>query len=112
MGSLGEDAAVRIWDIATSRCLQEIKRPMHGAISCFSWVSRHQEDSQAFCFGTADGSIHLFAQQSKEVRCSLITVSTNDILLSRVNSRIKALHQLLTTTLVSSVSLTILCINE
>jgi hypothetical protein len=65
--SLGDDEAVRIWDIEALSTIQVIRDPSGnwGQITCLNWLAG--EERNTLCFGTGRGFIALFQASESSV---------------------------------------------
>jgi WD40 repeat protein len=59
---LGEDGSVRLWDLDSGQCLQEIDHVHCGPVVVTLWIPSYQEIKAAFAIGYSDGSIYLYSK--------------------------------------------------
>lgn len=64
---LDDDGLIVVWDLRTGNLLQEVHVPFNGPIVTCRWVPIEQGDGEAFTFGCADGSLHVYARTAPEV---------------------------------------------
>jgi WD40 repeat protein len=64
---LDDDGLVVIWDLQTGKLLQEVHVPFNGPIVTCCWIPVEQGDGEAFAFGCADGSLHVYTRNAPEV---------------------------------------------
>ena len=64
---LDDDGLVVVWDLRTGSLLQEVHVPFNGPIVTCRWIPIEQGDSEAFAFGCADGSLHVYARTAPDV---------------------------------------------
>jgi hypothetical protein len=63
----GDDALIVLWNLDTSEILQEISCPYTGFVTAACWITTMRSETNAFAFGCADGSIHVYALDKGEV---------------------------------------------
>jgi hypothetical protein len=67
---IGDDEAVRIWDISTKKCKEVLEDPGQrwGQITCLAWLGgKAKEDMQHLAFGTGRGFLIIFCRNRTNV---------------------------------------------
>jgi WD40 repeat protein len=87
----GEDGFVYIWNVSTGLLKQNLSCVFHGPITAMAWIDEGENHAQAFAFGCADGSIHIYRRTGQEVSLSYAAHKTG--LTMNCFSRITFSHQ-------------------
>lgn len=72
----GEDGLLAIWNLDSGELLQAVTCVFNGPVTSVIWITPSNEDDQAFAFGCADGTIHIYSQPDADVSVIPSSVST------------------------------------
>ena len=70
----GNDSCVVVWNLTSSKMLQEFCVPSAGFISCLVWIKLSDGEEDTFVFGASDGNIHLYKWSKDHPLCTFCSI--------------------------------------
>ncbi|KAJ7711805.1 WD40-repeat-containing domain protein [Mycena metata] len=71
----GDDQVVRVWDVGSGECLQELRDPQWGQITALSWLPEQLEKPPVLFIGTGRGVVSLYPFANERNKVAVFTGS-------------------------------------
>ncbi|KAJ7165162.1 quinon protein alcohol dehydrogenase-like superfamily [Mycena filopes] len=83
----GDDQIVRLWDVESGGCLQELRDPRWGQITALSWLPEEPENSAVLFIGTGRGVVSTYPFSNERTR--LIRQASSTIAAFRLDDSVE-----------------------